>query len=235
MTDSKYDYYPLNLKKAMLWKNKNKPSNISVTMIAAPCLKQSYLKLSEGSAIDEEGLLTLFIGTSIHKALEGEMTWAEMFLEWKTDIAKCVGFLDGIILDRQGAKLIDWKTVTYASSKVKNPPDVWVKSYELQLRIYAQMLKKQHYVIKEAELVFIGLADKKVVIRSVDILQDISKLIDERTNTLAMALASKVSPIGIVSDACKFCQWKDTCEEFQTSQKTQSVLEPNGDAIRGEI
>ena len=212
---NKCNQFPSVLKKRFLFKNPRRlPPQISVTYLVG-CPKQAYLKLTTNYYMDRKGFISMGVGSAIHEYLAPISDIAEERVLWTTPEGNdCVGYFDSINIANR--ILYDIKTTTYG--KIKRE-EVGKKDI-LQIQIYATILKKFYGLeLHGLRLVYIGLGDKDCheveVPFNNEILEQIAKFINEKTNLLADAIKNKQIPEGkpLENWECAYCSFADNCEE----------------------
>ena len=144
MSNCSYDY---SLLLAMF--NDKERTGIHVTDITG-CLKQAYFNRVQPKPMRIHEKMLLFLGTMTHKMLEdavdkerfdAEMPLAALGIEGTADVVYHNG------------KIVDFKTTRWV-----NPANLPYGKHELQVNIYAQLLREQGRIVKSLWIQYIDMS-----------------------------------------------------------------------------
>lgn len=189
--------------------HKQDKPRVSVTRITG-CLRNSYFNLTEPYYMDIGGFIATQVGTAIHKYFEDGFNNSETPVKWVTPKGNVLtGLVDHINIEND--ELIDLKTTSYGSYKKNNGAS---KIYELQLQIYATILKRLYNMeFKRIRIITVGLGDKICADHVIEF-KDMTDYINERTDLLYEAIEKGVPPKCNPTESWEklYCFWNDKCE-----------------------
>ena len=191
------------------WKEKFGEDVVSVTDIAAECLRVSYFNKKYGQRLSLEKTNVLFLGKALHQL--PLLDKRELVLGWNG----IVGVIDDYgELEMNGRKyyvLIDKKFGEYNLSRKTKANEHHIR----QVLYYSVLLRENGFPVDKIFIMYVNPHERNGMPVFIEVKQPLYEAIKsemlERRKILVRALRDGVPPPRNIGWMCRYCEWVQEC------------------------